>query len=533
MSFARSSGILLHPTSLPGRFGIGDLGKAAYQFIDFLADSGQSLWQVLPLGPVGFGNSPYQCFSAFAGNTLLISPEMLFQDGLLKREDLENIPDFSSARARINFGAAIDFKNSILQRAYENFKHADNKELVEGYWRFCQQEAGWLDNYALFSALKDAYGGRAWNSWEKELVLRDEKALAFACEKFRDEIEAKKLYQHLFFKQWRALKAYCHQRRVKVIGDMPIFVAYDSADVWIDRESFKIDADGNPIVVAGVPPDFFSKTGQRWGNPIYNWEKMIADDFSWWIARMRAALDLFDIIRIDHFRGFAACWEVPASEATAERGQWVTAPGRELFTKLKSVFAEFPVIAEDLGVITPDVVALLAEMEFPGMRVLQFAFSGDSQNDHLPHHFVRNMTVYTGTHDNDTTIGWFNSIPKPRGGRRAPNERRFCLRYLNANGREINWDLIRAAWASVANLAIIPLQDLLGLGGDARMNLPASEDGNWGWRFQDDALKPELGERLRLLTELYGRLPKTAAIVPVEEKIEAAPSAQEPQASQN
>ncbi len=506
MSFPRSSGILLHPTSLPGRFGIGDLGDEAYRFVDFLAASKQSLWQVLPLGPTGFGDSPYQCFSAFAGNTLLVSPERLVHEGLLTEEDLAHAPAFSFER--VDFGNVITFKNALLRRAFERFKQTADKSLHASFEQFSHQAASWLDDYALYRALKDAQGGKAWNEWEPTLTRRDAAALDAAREHLRDEIDAHKFYQFLFFKQWAALKAYCHEREVKLVGDIPIFVARDSADVWMNPQEFKLDEAGRPLVVAGVPPDYFSATGQYWGNPIYNWDRMLADGFRWWIERVRATLEIYDIVRIDHFRGFAASWEIPGGDKTAERGSWVNVPGRELFTAIKSALGDLPIIAEDLGVITPDVEALRDDFGLPGMRILQFAFGGDTLNHDLPHNYIKNCVVYTGTHDNDTTVGWFTSVAgegSTRNSEQIEREREFCLRYLSTDGHEIHWDFIRTVLASVADAAIIPLQDLLGLGNEARMNLPNSTSGNWSWRYKTGALTHELAERLKHLTQVYGR----------------------------
>ena len=507
MNFPRASGILLHPTSFPGPFGIGDLGNEAHAFIDFLAASKQSLWQVLPLGPTGFGDSPYQCFSAFAGNTLLISPERLVQDGLLSEEDIRQAQGFPTAY--VDFGRAIPYKKALLDKAFDNFRKTGDEALRNEFNAFCHESSFWLEDYALFRALKDAHGGVEWTRWEPQFAVRDPGALAHAREALRDGVEAEKFFQFLFFKQWAALKAYCRDRQIGIIGDTPIFVALDSADVWTHPEMFKLGPDRRPIVVAGVPPDYFSKTGQLWGNPTYNWEAMRSTGFAWWIDRLRATFRTVDILRIDHFRGFCACWEIPSEDKTAERGQWVAVPGRELFTTLRHRFGELPIIAEDLGVITPDVEALRDEFQFPGMRVLQFAFRGDSKTIDLPHNYIRNCVVYTGTHDNDTSVGWFRSKAgkgSTRDAEQIAREREYCLRYLNSHGREIHWDLIRAAWASVANTAVVPLQDVLGLGSRTRMNLPASQEGNWRWRFRAGALSRKVCDRLGELTELYGRV---------------------------
>jgi len=492
MNFPRASGILLHPTSLPGPFGIGDLGPEAYKFVDFLVNAGQRLWQVLPLGPTGYGDSPYACYSAFAGNTLLISPEKLVEEGLL-----DSAPSSATKGHKIDFGEAHEFKDQLLRKAYEGYTRTTDTALRSAFETFAQQQAHWLEDYALFRALKDAHGGVAWNEWE-----------ASPPEPLRDEVEAHMYYQFLFFRQWTALKSYCNEHGISIVGDLPIFVAHDSADVWTNPEQFKLDKNGKPLVVAGVPPDYFSTTGQLWGNPLYNWERMQADGFKWWIERVRATLTMVDIARVDHFRGFAACWEIPGGDKTAERGQWVEAPGRELFTAIRKTLGELPIIAEDLGVITPDVVALREEFRFPGMRILQFGFGSDSKNIDLPHNYVPNVVAYTGTHDNDTTVGWFNSIAgegSTRTAKQIERERTFCLNYLNTEGDEIHWDFIRAVLASVANTAIIPLQDLLGLGTEARMNLPNSTEGNWAWRYESGVLGDEIATRLKELTELYGR----------------------------
>src|SRR6267142_949286 len=498
MNFPRFSGILLHPTSLPGPFGIGDLGPAAYAFADYLVTSGQSLWQMLPLGPTGYCDSPYACYSAFAGNTLLISPEQLVADDLLAKEELANVPEF--AVERVEFEGVHKFKDSILRRAFTSFKHVDNPKIGKAFAEFCRQQISWLDDYALFRALKDSHGGVAWNQWEQDLVRRDAVALEIARTQLEADIEAQKFYQFLFFRQWFALKAECNRRGIKLVGDIPIFVAHDSADVWTNPDQFKLNADGTPIVVAGVPPDYFSATGQLWGNPLYNWEHMQADAFNWWIARVRATLETFDIARIDHFRGFAACWEIPGGDKTAERGRWAEAPGRELFKAIRDALGELPIIAEDLGVITPDVVALREEFGFPGMRILQFGFSSDTKNIDLPHNYVQNVVAYTGTHDNDTTVGWFRSVVgegSTRTAEQIERERNFCMNYLNTDGKEIHWAFIRALFASVANTAIVPLQDVLGLGTEARMNLPNSTEGNWSWRFMPNTLTDKHAERLR------------------------------------
>src|ERR1041384_1160949 len=458
----RTSGVLVHPTSFPGPYAIGDLGPEAYAFIEFLVAAGQSLWQVLPLGPTGYGDSPYACYSAFAGNTLLVSPELLVHEGLL-----ESALPSPVITDKVDFGAAHQFKEQLLRRAYVRYTKTTNTALRSAFETFAQQHAHWLEDYALFRALKDAHGGVAWNEWEQGLVRRTPAALERAREELREEVEAQMFYQFLFFRQWLALKRYANAHGIRIVGDLPIFVAQDSADVWTNPEQFKLDKNGVPLVVAGVPPDYFSRTGQLWGNPLYNWERIRAEGFRWWIEDISAMLHEFDILRIDHFRGFAASCEIPGGDKTAERGRWVEAPGRELFTAIKDALGELPIIAEDLGVITPDVEALRDDFGFPGMRILQFAFGGDAKNIDLPHNYHRNLVAYTGTHDNDTTVGWFNSeagAGSTRTAEQIERERNFCLKYLHTQGREIHWDFIRTAFASVTNTALVPLQDVLGCG---------------------------------------------------------------------
>ncbi|MDQ3372828.1 MAG: 4-alpha-glucanotransferase [Acidobacteriota bacterium] len=496
MTFPRASGILLHPTSLPGKYGIGDLGDEAYKFVDFLAHAKQTYWQILPLGPTGYGDSPYQSFSAFAGNTNLIAPEKLVENGFLTFEETNRKPDFPEGK--VDFGKLYDWKNHILSLAYESFSGATTgKDLREEFEIFCQDEADWLDDYALFRTVKKSQHQKLWLEWDEPLRLRNEDALAEAKNNLREDIEAQKFQQWLFFRQWLKLKNYCKEKNVKIVGDVPIFISLDSSDVWCNPSQFKLDEQNRPLVVAGVPPDYFSKTGQLWGNPIYNWDNMRHDDFSWWTRRIKHTLKQVDIVRVDHFRGFAAAWEVPGTDKTAVNGNWVNVPGRELFDALKTAIGDLPFWAEDLGVITPDVENLRDSFTFPGMRILQYAFGGDPKNNYLPHNYIENCVAYTGTHDNDTVVGWFelaNSV-----------EREFCLNYLNSKGEEIHWDFIRAIWESVGDTAIVPMQDLLGLAGDARMNLPASKSGNWDWRCKVGDFSPEIAEKLRDLTEIYGR----------------------------
>ncbi len=506
MRFNRAGGILLHPTSLPGEYGIGDFGSQAYAFVDQLAQAGQSHWQILPLGPTGYGDSPYQCFSAFAGNTLLISPDKLVSDGLLEKSDLADKPFFPAER--VDFGGVHTWKGHLLPLAYQRFAATTSVDLRGRFETFVRVNAWWLEDYALYRAVKADQQQRPWYEWPDPLKLRMPATVQNESERLYDEIQAEKFYQFVFFTQWLELKDHANRAGITIIGDVPIFVALDSADVWCNQEKFKLNDDGSPRVVAGVPPDYFSKTGQLWGNPIYDWESMRRDGFEWWIARVGAALKMTDIIRVDHFRGFAAAWEVPGGDKTAENGRWVDVPGGELFAALKRSLGNLPVFAEDLGVITPDVEALRDGFGFPGMRILQFAFGGDAKNHDLPHNYINNCVAYTGTHDNDTTLGWWNSQAgsgSTRDKKTISREHEFCKEYLATDGSEINWDLIRAVWASVADTAMAPMQDLLGLGGEARMNLPASTSGNWYWRFQEGDFSKEIVKRLKELTEIYGR----------------------------
>lgn len=507
MRFPRSSGILLHPTSLPGPWGIGDLGPSAFAFVDFLAAAGQRFWQILPLGPTGYGDSPYQCFSAFAGNPLLISLDTLIQRGLLSYDEVAS----AAAERRlspdtVHYGEVIAFKMPLLRQVFERVREGAAPDLVEAFQAFRAEQSAWLADYALFMALKEAHNGRPWNEWTPELRDRLPDALVAARQEHALAIAFQEFLQFLFFRQWKRLKAYANERNILIIGDAPIFVAYDSADVWANRQLFFLDDVGLPTVVAGVPPDYFSATGQRWGNPLYRWREMARDGYAWWIARLRAAFAQVDVLRLDHFRGFAAYWEVRADEETAINGRWVKGPGADLFVRLEQALGSLPIIAEDLGLITPDVHALRDQFGFPGMKVLQFAFDTPA-NPYLPHNHVPNCVVYTGTHDNNTTVGWFQSL--------SEEERERVRAYLGRDGSDIAWDLMRLALMSVADLAIIPLQDVLRLGAEARMNTPGLLGQNWAWRFRAEALNEGLAGGLRFLTAVYGRLPE--ALKPVEE----------------
>ena len=507
MSFPRASGILLHLTSLPGQFGIGDLGREAYQFADFLSGTGQRLWQILPLGPTGYGDSPYQCLSVFAGNPLLISLERLVADKFLEPADLENAHAFPETT--VDYDSVIKFKTPLLKKSFEVFQKKAAPGEREQFEVFHQQNASWLETYSLFMALKEAHGLAPWNAWEEDVRRRQPKSLERWRNKLDHEISYHKYQQYQFFKQWSELKKYCNEHGIRLIGDMPIFVALDSAEVWAHPEMFYLDDSGRPTVVAGVPPDYFCTTGQLWGNPLYRWDVMARDGYSWWIERFRATHALVDVIRLDHFRGFEKYWEVPGTDIIAMNGRWVAGPGTEFFNAVQKALGALPIIAEDLGIITPEVDALREQLGLPGMRVLQFAFGNDPKAaDYKPHNYSRNCVVYTGTHDNNTTIGWFRGSrmeDTTQSGEEKKSERQSALKYLGTDGHEINWDFIRLALMSVADTALIPMQDVLGLGSEARMNLPGTTEGNWCWRFTSDMLTGEIKARLKKLTALYGR----------------------------
>ena len=496
MITGRAGGILLHPTSLPGPHGIGDLGPAAHEWVAWLARAGCRIWQVLPLGPTGYGDSPYQSFSAFAGNPLLISPEALVEDGLLTRGEIDGAPAFSVDR--IDFGAVIAWKDRLLTRLTETFGARATREVKEGYQRFRDANRAWLDDFAIFMALKRAHGGAAWTEWPVGLRTRDSEALAESRRGLQAEIEAQSIRQFIFFRPWSALAEAVHASGIELVGDVPIFVAHDSADVWGRPDLFALDASGQPAFVAGVPPDYFSPTGQRWGNPVFRWESMREDGYAWWLRRLQAVLSAVDTVRLDHFRGFEAYWEIPASAPTAETGRWAPGPGAEFLSAVRQALGGLPILAEDLGVITPAVKKLRTDFGLPGMKVLEFAFDGTPDDEFLPHNYPEHCVVYTGTHDNDTVVGWYESAPE--------ESRDFCRRYLARDGTEIAWVLIRAAWSSVARWAIAPLQDVLSLGPQARMNYPSREHGNWGWRVRGEQLTDALADRLAELNHTYGRL---------------------------
>jgi 4-alpha-glucanotransferase len=495
MKFPRSSGILLHPTSLPGPYGSGDLGASAYHFIDWLVSAGQTLWQMLPLGPAGMANSPYMSISAFAGNPLLIDLQELCTQGWLAQDELSN-KSFENT-TKIDYQAVSKFRMDNLLKASEKFFLHQNEKGQKEFEKFCKAEKSWLDDYVLFQALNQQHGWKEWTSWEEDLVHRTPAALKKARIELKELIDFYKFTQWCFARQWHTLKDYAHKRNVQLVGDIPIFVAHHSADVWSNPKDFYLDEKGMPTIVAGVPPDYFSEDGQRWGNPLYRWNVMKRQQYGWWIERFRRTFDLFDILRIDHFRGFEAYWEIPAHEKTARIGRWVKGPGEDLFKTVKHILGTLPIIAEDLGVVTPEVVALREKFNFPGMKVLQFAFSTDSNDVFLPHNFERRFVVYSGTHDNDTTKGWYEKAPE--------RERDFVRRYCKTDGHEINWDLIKAALQSVAVMAILPFQDVLDLGSEGRMNYPGTVDGNWEWRFTWNLVRPDIAPRLLELSTLYGR----------------------------
>jgi 4-alpha-glucanotransferase len=499
MQLPRASGILLHPTALPGPYGIGELGSSAQHFIDFLAATSQQFWQVLPLGPTAFGNSPYMCYSAIAGNPLLISIESLIDDGWLQADEVHELKGFEAHW--IDFDRVSAIKLPLLQRAYERFSQQATVEQKAAFTAFCSEKASWLNDYALFMALKTEFKGLPWYEWDAAIAQRQPIAMGQWSDRLAATIGFQQYLQFEFLRQWQSLKAYAAQKQVQIIGDIPIYVAHDSADVWAQPQNFSLDETGLVTQMAGVPPDYFSDTGQLWGNPVYNWDYLQKSNFAWWIQRFRALLDYVDWIRIDHFRGFEAYWSVPAGEETAMNGEWVLAPGDAFFAQLAETLGELPILAEDLGVITPAVEALRDKYHFPGMRVLHFAFGSDPGNAFLPFNYVRNCVVYTGTHDNNTTIGWWESL--------EDWERNNLLIHLGSVSQDgIQWDMIRQAMGSIANLCIIPMQDALGLGGEARMNFPGIAEGNWGWRYRAEMIDDGLQHHLNTITHRFGRAPQ-------------------------
>jgi 4-alpha-glucanotransferase len=504
MRFPRCSGIVMHPTSFPGRFGIGDLGDEAYRFVDFLVSAGQTYWQVLPLSPTGYGDSPYQGLSALAGNPMLISPERLAEAGHLSRADLEAVPHFPDDR--VDFGPVIYHKTNLLNQAFAGFRAQAPAGQRKAFARFCEEHAAWLEDLALFMALKEAHDLAPWHEWEEGAARREPQALARWRESLAGEIENQKYRQWQFFEQWLALKEYANEEGIRIIGDIPIFVALDSTDVWANPELFHFDEDLQPTVVSGVPPDYFSETGQLWGHPLYRWELMAEDGYAWWIDRFRMAFTQADVVRIDHFRGFYNYWEVPAEEETAIKGRWLYGPGADLFATVTEALGEVAIIAEDLGDFDEEsragVDALQAEFGYPGMKVIQFAFSTGPADPFLPHNYASpDWVAYTGTHDNDTVVGWYEETS-------TEDERDYARKYLASDGSDIAWDLIRLTWASTANTAMTTTQDLLSLGHDSRMNTPSTVGPpNWCWRLLPDALTEDLAERLLELTAIFGRRP--------------------------
>jgi 4-alpha-glucanotransferase len=494
----RGSGILLHITSLPPPYGIGDLGPWGYRFVDFLAETKQSYWQILPLTPTepAHGNSPYHSISAFASNPLLISPDVMARDGFLAKGDIKPAPN--CPKGQVDYNAVTAYKEKLFRLAYDRFKTTNNRYEYE---RFCSENSHWLEDFARFAAFKVHFHGHVWSEWPREIRDRRPEALKTVGTQLKDRIEMEKFLQYVFFHQWSSLKDYCNQKGIQIIGDIPIYVNYDSADVWIHPELFKLDNEKKPYVVAGVPPDYFSETGQRWGNPLYRWDVLKGKGYDWWVQRMKHNLELFDFLRVDHFRGFIAYWEVPATERTATKGMWIEAPAMDFFKQLTRKFPNLPVIAEDLGIITSDVREITHHFGFPGMKVLLFAFGEDlPTNPYIPHNLVENCVLYTGTHDNNTVRGWFEEEA-------TPGEKGRLFHYLGRETpvEELHWELIRLAMMSVANIVIFPMQDILGLGGEARMNRPTTTEGNWQWRLLPEQLTNPLAERLLEMTEIYGR----------------------------
>ena len=513
MSFPRVSGILLHPTSLPSRGGIGDFGPAAYQFVDFLASARQGLWQVLPLGPLGYGNSPYSSTSAFAGNPLLISLDRLAHHGWIEQGKVDKLAADAGPVEAVEYDQVFARKMPLLFEAGRNFVNSVAGDARDRYERFKGANAWWLDDFVLFDSLRARQKLHSWNDWPHGLAHREPKALEKAREELDVDLKIRSALQFAFYEQWQALRRYCSERSIRIAGDVAIFVNYDSADVWTHRELFRLNGDLEPEVVAGVPPDFFSKTGQRWGNPLYRWDVMKSRGYDWWVERLRWATQNCDYVRLDHFRGFDQFWEIPAADPTAVNGRWVDGPRDDLFAALRQALGGLPFFAEDLGHITPEVHALRERLQMPGMAVLQFGFGDEGAHMYLPHRCASEKVIYTGTHDNDTTTGWWNSGA-------AEHERRNALAYLGRCDDGIHWAFIRAAQSSVASLSIVPLQDALGLGSEARMNTPSLHGGNWKWRCNASQLTKELSDKLAHLAEVTDRLPRPFAVL-AEEKFAA------------
>ncbi len=492
----RFAGILAHPTSFPSPYGIGDLGEGAYKFIDFLASSGQKLWQLLPLGPTGYGDSPYQSFSSFAGQPLIISPDDLLSLELLTKSDLKSMPKWNALK--VDYGPAIIFKTELLKKAFGRFLVTKNKKLISEYETFCKKENSWLLDYSLFMSIKDFHGGVSWLDWKKKYKFPTEESKETWQKEFEESIKYYNFIQFIFFREWYKLKEYANKKGIKVVGDIPIFVSSDSSDVWANKELFQLDSKGFPTVVAGVPPDYFSATGQLWGNPLYDWEANKKEGYAWWINRIKSQLTMVDYLRIDHFRGFEAYWAIPYGEKTAINGKWLKGPCEDLFYAIEKELGEnLPIIAEDLGLITPEVLKLRDTFNFPGMKVLQFGFDNTEENDFLPHYYNENCVCYTGTHDNDTTLGWY------KGASRASKIK--IKKYMHTDAENVSWDFIRVCLGCVAKFAIVPFQDYLSLGTKARMNTPGVADNNWAWRFKEDVLTKELAKEINRTVELFGR----------------------------
>lgn len=490
----RSSGVLMHISSLPSPYGIGTMGKEARKFADFLEKSGQKYWQILPICPTSYGDSPYQSFSSFAGNPYFIDLEYLCKEKLLKKSECESFPWGKDPKS-VDYGVMYESRYKLLKLAYARFE----KKEPEDFEEFCKKEADWLSDYALFMALKDANGGKAWFSWEEDLKMRKPEAIKEARQTYAEDIRFYQMLQYLFFKQWWDLKDYVNAKGIEIIGDVPIYVAGDSADVWANPGQFYLDENLNPIDVAGCPPDAFSADGQLWGNPLFRWDVMKKDGYSWWTKRVAAMSKLYDIVRIDHFRGFDSYYAIPAKDKTAKNGEWRKGPGMDLFRALEKKLGKLNIIVEDLGFLTPSVLKLVADSGFPGMKVIQFAFDSREGSNYLPHTYTEHCVVYTGTHDNDTLLGWMKTAPK--------ESVKFAKEYLNLTKEEgYNWGMMRGAWSSVGELAVVPMQDLIGLGSEARMNTPSTLGGNWQWRATADQITNKLAKRLYGYMEMYGRL---------------------------
>lgn len=492
----RTSGVLMPISSIPSPYGIGTMGKQARKFVDFLVKGGQKYWQILPICPTSYGDSPYQSFSSFAGNPYFIDLEYLCKDKLLTKKECESF-QWGSNPKYVDYGIMYESRYALLRKVYARF----TKKEPQDFEKFCENEKQWLDDYALFMALKDANGGQAWSNWDKSLRLREKKAMEEATEKYSEEIRFYKMLQYLFYQQWNALKAYANEAGIEIIGDVPIYVAGDSADVWANPEQFYLDENLNPIEVAGCPPDAFSDDGQLWGNPLFRWDVMKKDGYTWWTRRIKAMSELYDIIRIDHFRGFDSFYAIPAKDDTAKNGQWKQGPGMDLFCELEKKLGKLPIIVEDLGFLTPSVHKLLKDSGFPGMKVIQFAFDSREESDYLPHTYTNHCVVYTGTHDNDTVMGWMKTAPKASV--------KYAKEYLNLTKEEgYNWGMMRAAWSSVADMAIVPMQDILGLGSEARINTPSTLGNNWKWRATPEQIDAKVAKKLYHYMQMYGRVNK-------------------------